>query len=232
MIRREKKNFEEEVKKLPDFLGFVEKEDLKKRDAIEKTEPFRLIFATGNKHKLYEVQQKLGDRFLLSTPADHGITEDIPEDQPTLEGNALQKMRYIYDRTGLPCFADDTGLEVAALNGEPGVYSARYAGPECQPEDNMAKLLVRMEGIDDRRARFRTVIALHTGEGEPRLFEGWVDGAITTERSGHKGFGYDPIFRPDGYDITFAEMEIGEKNRISHRGRAIDALCDYLENHV
>lgn len=192
----------------------------------------KIVFATGNRNKLKEIQDLIGSRAELSTPADHGITEDIPENQPTLEGNALQKARYIYERTGLDCFADDTGLEVEALGGEPGVYSARYAavngaGEGHSSEANMALLLERLAGIENRRARFRTVIALILN-GKEYLFEGIVNGEIATQRSGAEGFGYDPIFRPEGYAETFAEMPLSLKNSISHRGRATAKLIEFL----
>ncbi|HJE88938.1 RdgB/HAM1 family non-canonical purine NTP pyrophosphatase [Rikenella microfusus] len=192
----------------------------------------KIVFATGNRNKLKEIQALIGSRAELSTPADHGITEDIPEDRPTLEGNALQKARYIYEKTGLNCFADDTGLEVEALDGEPGVYSARYAavngaGEGHSSADNMALLLERLRGAANRRARFRTVIALIL-EGREYLFEGIVNGEITEERSGAEGFGYDPVFRPDGYAETFAEMPLELKNSISHRGRATAKLIEFL----
>lgn len=192
----------------------------------------KIIFATGNRNKLREIQALIGSRAELSTPADHGITEDIPEDQPTLEGNALQKARYIYEKTGMNCFADDTGLEVEALGGEPGVYSARYAavngaGEGHSSEANMALLLERLRGAENRRARFRTVIALILN-GEEHLFEGIVEGEITRERSGAEGFGYDPVFRPTGYEQTFAEMPLELKNSISHRGRATAQLIEFL----
>lgn len=192
----------------------------------------KIIFATGNRNKLREIQALIGSRAELSTPADHGITEEIPENQPTLEGNALQKARYIYEKTGMNCFADDTGLEVEALGGEPGVYSARYAavngaGEGHSSEANMALLLKRMQGVENRRARFRTVIALILN-GEEHLFEGVVEGEITRERSGAEGFGYDPVFRPTGYEQTFAEMPLELKNSISHRGRATAKLIDFL----
>ncbi len=192
----------------------------------------KIVFATGNRNKLKEIQALIGSRAELSTPADHGITEDIPENRPTLEGNALQKARYIYEKTGLNCFADDTGLEVEALDGEPGVYSARYAavngaGEGHSSADNMALLLERLRGAANRRARFRTVIALIL-EGREYLFEGIVNGEITEERSGAEGFGYDPVFRPDGYAETFAEMPLELKNSISHRGRATAKLIEFL----
>lgn len=193
----------------------------------------KIIFATGNRHKLEEIQAILGTAAELSTPADHGITEDIPEDQPTLEGNALQKARYIYEKTGMNCFADDTGLEVDTLGGDPGVYSARYAamngeGTGHSAEDNMTLLLKRLTGQSNRKARFRTAIALIL-DGEEHLFEGIVEGEITRERSGAEGFGYDPIFRPEGYEETFAEMPLELKNRISHRGRAVARLVEFLK---
>lgn len=192
----------------------------------------KIIFATGNRNKLKEIQAMLGDRAEVSIPADHGVTEEIPENQPTLEGNALQKARYIHERTGLDCFADDTGLEVEALGGEPGVFSARYAAVNGAGEghasaDNMALLLRRLEGQQNRRARFRTVIAL-IRNGEEHLFEGIVNGEITLEKSGTEGFGYDPVFRPEGYAETFAEMAPELKNRISHRGRATARLIEFL----
>lgn len=192
----------------------------------------KIIFATGNRNKLREIQALIGSRAELSTPADHGITEEIPENQPTLEGNALQKARYIYEKTGMNCFADDTGLEVEALGGEPGVYSARYAavngaGEGHSSEANMALLLKRLQGVENRRARFRTVIALILN-GEEHLFEGVVEGEITRERSGAEGFGYDPVFRPTGFEQTFAEMPLELKNSISHRGRATAKLIDFL----
>ena len=192
----------------------------------------KIVFATGNRNKLKEVQALVGPRVELSTPADHGITEDIPENQPTLEGNALQKARYIYEKTGLNCFADDTGLEVEALGGEPGVFSARYAavngaGEGHSSEANMALLLDRLAGVENRRARFRTVFALILDGREP-LFEGVVEGVITSARTGSDGFGYDPIFRPTGYDQTFAEMPLSLKNSISHRARATTKLIDFL----
>lgn len=187
----------------------------------------RIIFATANRHKLEEVQQILGPDFELVTPADMGITEDIPETKPTIEGNASQKARYIYDKTGENCFADDTGLEVDALGGEPGVLSARYAGEGKRAEDNMAKLLSNLEGKTDRTARFRTVISLIL-DGREHLFEGTVEGEIITERHGTDGFGYDPVFRPEGRRETFAEMEAADKNRISHRGRAVKKLVEFL----
>ena len=189
----------------------------------------KLVFATNNRHKLTEVFQILGPEFELLTPRDCGITEEIPEEQATLEGNALQKARYIYERTGLDCFADDTGLEVAALGGAPGVRSARYAGDGHDSQANMELLLRNLEGTVDRSARFRTVIALILN-GKEYLFEGEVRGDISEARTGDGGFGYDPVFVPEGYDCSFAEMSASEKNNISHRGRAVAKLAAFLHS--
>lgn len=189
----------------------------------------KIIFATNNKHKLKEVQAVLGDGYRLVTPSELGITEEIQEDRPTIEGNASQKSHYLYERTGADCFADDTGLEVEALGGEPGVRSARYAGPGHDSERNMELLLRNMEGITDRRARFRTVISLIL-DGEEHLFEGIVEGVLLTVPRGTNGFGYDPIFVPDGYAETFAEMSDEAKNAISHRGRAVAKLAAFLNS--
>ena len=186
-----------------------------------------LIFATNNAHKLREVSQVVGDRFTLLTPRECGITEDIPEDQPTLEGNALQKARYIYERTGIDCFADDTGLEVDALGGEPGVRSARYATDGHDDEANKRLLLQRLQGVENRAAQFRTAIALIIG-GEEYLFEGVVRGEISHEELGYGGFGYDPLFLPEGRAESFAQMSAEDKNAISHRGRAVRALAEFL----
>ena len=188
-----------------------------------------LIFSTNNRNKLREVQQVLGDGFVLRVPADLGITEDIPETGDTLEANASQKSRYVHARTGADCFSDDTGLEVAVLGGEPGVRSARYAGEAKDSEANMRLLLERLEGKRDRRARFRTVVSLIL-DGKEHRFEGTVNGTIATERQGEGGFGYDPIFIPEGYDKTFAEMDAETKNAISHRGQAVRKLVEYLRS--
>ena len=169
----------------------------------------------------------MGDSFQIESMRSLGINEDIPEDQLTLQGNALQKARFLYDRTGESCFADDTGLEVDALNGAPGVYSARYAGEAKNSLDNMALLLKNMSGIQNRKARFRTVIALIL-DGKEYLFEGIVNGTIAEEPRGTAGFGYDPLFVPDGYSTTFAEMDSEAKNAISHRGRAVEKLAAFL----
>lgn len=187
----------------------------------------QIVFATNNRHKLEEVSAILGPDPELVTPASLGITEDIPETADTLEGNALQKARYIYERTGRDCFADDTGLEVAALGGAPGVRSARYAGDAHDFDANNRLLLSNLQGKEDRSARFRTVMALILG-GREYLFEGRVEGSIIDEYRGTKGFGYDPVFVPDGSDATFAEMPSDRKNAISHRARAVEKLKDFL----
>ncbi|MBQ1951351.1 MAG: RdgB/HAM1 family non-canonical purine NTP pyrophosphatase [Alistipes sp.] len=187
----------------------------------------KIIFATNNAHKLSEVQAVLGEGFELVTPRMCGVEEEIPETAETLEGNASQKSYYLYDRTGLDCFADDTGLEVEALGGEPGVHSARYATDGHDFAANNRLLLKNLEGKENRRARFRTVISLIEG-GEEHLFEGIVEGRIIDHESGEEGFGYDPLFVPDGFDRTFAEMTAEEKNAVSHRGRAVRKLVAYL----
>lgn len=188
-----------------------------------------IVFATNNAHKLSEVSAVLGDGFRLVTPRDCGIAEEIPETQPTIEGNALQKARYLHERTGRDCFADDTGLEVAALGGAPGVHSARYATDGHDFAANNRLLLKNLEGAADRRARFRTVVALII-DGEEHLFEGIVEGRIVETERGAEGFGYDPLFQPDGCDKTFAEMDAAEKNAHSHRGRAVRKLAAYLHS--
>ena len=187
----------------------------------------KIIFATNNAHKLSEVQAVLGDGFELVTPRMCGVEEDIPETAATLEGNASQKSHYLYEKTGLDCFADDTGLEVEALGGEPGVHSARYATDGHDFAANNRLLLKNLAGKENRRARFRTVISLIEG-GEEHLFEGIVEGRIIDHESGEEGFGYDPLFVPDGFDRTFAEMTAEEKNAVSHRGRAVRKLVAYL----
>ena len=188
----------------------------------------KLVFATNNKHKLEEMRAILGGKVELLSLADIDCHDDIPETADTLEGNALINARYIYDKSGCSCFADDTGLEVDALGGEPGVYSARYAGENNDSEANMRKLLQNLTGKSERSAQFRTVIALII-EGEEFLFDGIVRGRISEERMGSAGFGYDPIFVPDGYEESFAQMAAEQKNAISHRSRAASALNDYLE---
>lgn len=187
----------------------------------------KIVFATNNAHKLSEVSSALGEGFTLVTPREVGIEEDIPEEQPTLEGNALQKARYIHSRTSMNCFADDTGLEVDALGGAPGVHSARYASDGHDFKANNKLLLKNLEGVGNRRARFRTVIALIL-DGKEYLFEGIVNGHIVQQESGSEGFGYDPLFIPEGCIKTFAEMSQQEKNAISHRGRAVRKLADFL----
>lgn len=188
------------------------------------------IFATNNKHKLSEIQSLAENSFELKSLADMNCFEDIPETADTLEGNALLKAEFVYNRFGKSCFADDTGLEVEALNGQPGVYSARYAGNNHDFEANIDKLLVELAGKTNRKARFRTVIALIINN-KALYFEGIVDGVITTERKGEKGFGYDPVFLPEGFDKTFAEMTLDEKNAISHRARAVSKLVEYLKSN-
>ena len=191
----------------------------------------KIVFATNNAHKLNEVRQVVGNSFEIVSLRECGITEDIPENEPTLEGNALAKARYIYARTGLDCFADDTGLEVDALGGEPGVRSARYATDGHDDDANKRLLLERMSGVENRAAQFRTAVALIL-DGKEYLFEGIVRGAIAAEQHGEGGFGYDPLFFPEGGDRTFAEMSGEEKNTISHRGRAVRKLAEFLQEKI
>lgn len=186
-----------------------------------------LIFATNNQHKINEIQKLTGSKVSLLSLREVNIDEDIPEDEPTLEGNALFKARYIYNKTGMDVFADDTGLEVTALDGAPGVHSARYAGESKDSSANIDKLLKALDGKNDRSARFRTVIALIL-KGREYLFEGMVHGKIIKDKRGNEGFGYDPVFIPDGYDITFAEMPLETKNKISHRSVAFSGLMSFL----
>ena len=187
----------------------------------------KLVFATNNPNKLSELQDLVPEGIEILSLKDINCNEELPETNPTLEGNALQKAQYVYQNYGFNCFADDTGLEIEALGGAPGVYSARYAGEDCKAEDNMNKVLTKLENKDNRNAKFRTVIALII-KGEENLFEGECSGNITKTKSGTEGFGYDPIFTPEGYEITFAEMSKQEKGAISHRGRAVVNLVDYL----
>lgn len=200
----------------------------------------KIVFATNNQHKLQEIRDILGSEFEIVSLKDIGCDVDISETGNTLEENAMQKAQYVYDHYNLSCFADDTGLEVEALNGEPGVHSARYAeGTDHDSEANMAKLLRNLEGKDNRKARFRTVIALIqkqdvcpcgcTSIKKVNRFEGIVDGSIATEKHGTAGFGYDPIFVPEGYDKSFAELGESIKNGISHRARAVAKLAEYLK---
>ena len=187
----------------------------------------KIVFATNNPNKVKEIKSILGGDFEIVSLKDIGCKEELPETQETLEGNALQKAKYVSDNYKVNCFADDTGLEVEALNGAPGVYSARYAGEKCLAEDNMDKLLSELEGIENRKAKFRTVISLILN-GKEYYFEGEISGEITTKKSGLEGFGYDPIFKPTGYDVTFSEMELEEKSRISHSGKAVAKLATFL----
>lgn len=188
----------------------------------------KLVFATNNDHKLKELKQLVPSEFELVSLNDIGCTDDIPETGTTLEVNAAQKSFYIWDKYGINCFADDTGLEIKVLGNEPGVYSARYAGEDKRPADNMLKVLEKMKNQTNRKACFRCVISLVI-DGHEKQFEGIVEGKILTEMHGDAGFGYDPIFMPDGYDQSFAEMSADEKNQISHRGRAVVKLIDYLK---
>ncbi len=190
-----------------------------------------LIFATNNKHKIREISDLLDNNTRILGLAEFNITEDIPEEADTLEENALFKARYVHERTGMNVFADDTGLEVEALGGAPGVYSARYAGESKSFDDNIEKLLREMHGTTNRRARFRTVIALIL-DGIEYNFEGTVEGEITCERRGTGGFGYDPVFVASGYDRTFAEIPLAEKNTISHRARAMQKLLEFLKERA
>jgi XTP/dITP diphosphohydrolase len=204
----------------------------------------KIVFATGNPGKLREAQEILGKGFKLVTPAEAGIEEDIPETGNTLRANSLQKAQFIYDKTGMDCFADDTGLEVEILGGEPGVHTARYGGPQKNPADNIARLLSEMArreheasvarsfGIDTpkatRKARFRTSVTLILN-GEKHFFDGVMEGQIARRKAGKGGFGYDPVFIPDGYDVTAAEITEEQKNAISHRGKALRAMAEFLK---
>jgi XTP/dITP diphosphohydrolase len=184
-------------------------------------------FATNNQNKLNEIRALLGPFFQLKSLADIGCVEDLPETQSTIEGNSLQKARYVFDTYKVSCFADDTGLEVEALQGAPGVYSARYAGDHKNDNDNMDLLLQNLSHVENRNARFKTVITLVEPEGI-QSFEGIVTGTIQHKKSGSRGFGYDPVFKPTGYDVTFAEMSLTEKNLISHRSIAVKKLSNFL----
>lgn len=187
----------------------------------------KLVFATNNQHKLQEIRKLLDNSIVLLSLNDINCTDEIPENQETLEGNATEKAFYIFNKYGLNCFADDTGLEIEALDEEPGVYSARYAGEERSSEKNMNLVLENLDKIKNRKARFRTVISLVIN-GHETQFEGVVNGHILEEKRGTTGFGYDPIFQPDESHLSFAEMTMEEKNRISHRGRAVQKLVAYL----
>lgn len=192
----------------------------------------KILFATGNQNKLREAQEILGNKYQIETPEDYGITEDIPETADTLKGNAIQKAEYIWNKTGLSCFADDTGLEIDFLEGAPGVYSARYAGEEKSSEDNIVKVLNNMQNVPAglaRAARFKCAIALII-EGEVTTFDGIVEGEITLNPVEGGGFGYDPIFKAAGHNKCFSELSPDEKNTISHRGKAMRLLADHLKN--
>lgn len=187
----------------------------------------KLVFSTNNEHKLEEVRAKIGKYYQLLSLKDLGDDVDIPEIGETLEENAMIKANYIWEKYGYNCIADDTGLEVKALNNAPGVYSARYAGEQKKSEDNVIKLLNELKGVENREARFRTILALII-DGKKYLFEGKVEGSITQLAKGDSGFGYDPVFQPKGYDKTFAELTLNEKNKISHRAKALEELVMFL----
>ncbi|HTL81421.1 MAG TPA: RdgB/HAM1 family non-canonical purine NTP pyrophosphatase [Bacteroidia bacterium] len=189
-----------------------------------------IIFASQNKGKTSEIATLIGDRFQLLNLADKGIVQELDEPFDTLQENALCKAKQVFQMTGIPSFADDTGLEIDALNGKPGVYSARYAGEEKDPQKNMDKILAELHGSPNRKARFRTVIAFVDGQQE-KIFEGEVIGTITLEKHGKKGFGYDPVFRPDGSEKTFGQMEMEEKNKFSHRARAMEKFIAFLNTN-
>ncbi len=190
----------------------------------------KLCFATNNKGKLQEIKALLEGKYEIVGLEEIGCREELPETSDTIEGNSLQKAQYVWERYQVSCFADDTGLEVPALNGEPGVYSARYAGPDCSPEDNMILLLHKMTEKPDRKAVFRTCITLLLN-GSIHQFEGKAQGELLHVKQGEKGFGYDPIFKPEGHEKSFAEMTMQEKNEISHRGKAVRALVEFLKNY-
>jgi len=190
-----------------------------------------LLFATNNGHKLREIQEIMGHEYRILSLKDINLDIDIPETQETIEGNAAQKAWFIHNRTGMNCFADDTGLEIDALDGRPGVYAARYAGEGCTFDDNVNKILQELEGVDNRNACFRCMICLIM-DGKEHLFEGRINGVITTQRTGRDGFGYDPVFLPDGFKQTFAEMPPYLKNGISHRGRAATKMVNWINSEV
>lgn len=190
-----------------------------------------LVFATANQNKANEIQALIPAQIKILSLKDIGCNEDIPETQPTIEANAIQKAQYVFSNYHKNCFADDTGLEIEALNGKPGVLSARYAGEAKDADANMDKILHEMKGVENRKARFITVISLIIN-GEQKCFQGVINGEILHEKRGQKGFGYDPVFRPDGYIKSFAEMNLDEKNKISHRAIAVNKLVDYLNSIV
>jgi XTP/dITP diphosphohydrolase len=187
----------------------------------------KIVFATNNEHKLKEIRHAINNRFQILSLKDMNIFEEIPETADTIEGNAIQKTLFICNKYQMPCFADDTGLEVIALNNRPGIYSSRYAGPECNSVNNIKKVLSEMSHVTSRHARFRTVIAFSDGT-ITKTFEGIVEGSIAHGPSGSKGFGYDPIFIPYGYTRTFAELTLEQKNSISHRTKALNKFVDFL----
>ncbi len=189
----------------------------------------KLIFSSNNKHKIREIQQLLGNTYQIVSLESIGCFEEMPETQDTIEGNASQKSFYVFNKYGVNCFSDDTGLEVEALNNQPGVYSARYAGNQKNNADNIQKVLNEMKGLTNRNARFKTIISLVI-DGVEKQFEGIVDGVILSSLKGDKGFGYDSIFQPNEYSLSFAEMDIEEKNKISHRGIAVNKLVEYLRS--
>lgn len=197
------------------------------KSILKRIFKMKLVFATNNKNKIKEIKQLLNNSIELLSLEDIGCFEDIPETSDTIKGNAIQKAEYVYKKYGYNCFADDTGLQIEALNGDPGVYSARYAGEQKNAHDNMDKVLKELAGIDARKAQFITVIALIIN-GKTNCFEGKVEGEITTQKSGTEGFGYDPIFKPEGFGITFSEMSLAEKNKISHRAKATNQLIRFL----
>ena len=194
-----------------------------------RTQHMKLVFASNNKNKIAEIQQQVGSRFEILSLEDIGCFVDIPETAETIEGNAILKANYVTENYGLPCFADDTGLEIEVLNNEPGVYSARYAGEQKNADDNMNLVLLKLASQTNRKAQFKTIIALNINN-QQHLFEGIVKGEITVEKSGNMGFGYDPIFQPEGFSTTFAEMTIEQKSMISHRGIAVQKLINFLSN--
>lgn len=192
----------------------------------------KLCFASNNKHKLEEIKNAVGSQIDILNLSDIGCLEELPETRDTLEGNSLQKAEYIFHHFKLPCFADDTGLEVESLHGAPGVFSARYAGEQRSSSDNIQLLLKNLEGISNRKAQFRTIITLFGIDTSPVFFEGKIQGSITHELRGAAGFGYDPVFVPEGSHKTFAEMTMSEKNQFSHRAMAVKKLAQYLKDHL
>lgn len=186
-----------------------------------------LVFATGNANKVKEVNAFLEGKFDIKSLKDISFTDDIPETSPTIEGNAIQKAQFVFENLGYNCFSEDTGFEVEGLNGEPGVYSARYAGLERNDDANMQKVLDGLSGNENRNARFKTVIALIV-DGEVKCFEGICEGTVTLSKQGTQGFGYDPIFKPNDYDVTFAQMSMNDKSKISHRGKAMKKFVEFL----